>query len=450
MKVHLLGTGSADGWPNAFCTCSSCADARRTRQVRGQTSALVDDVLLIDCGPEIPSAASRSGVDLSLVRTMLFTHAHLDHVGPAALLYRHWAKRAEPLAVYAPQQVIDELRPWTGPADPVSFHAVTAGSTVTVDGYTVRPLAANHADATSGEALLFDVLGPDGRRLLYATDTGPLHADVLRALEGAAFDVVLLEETFGDHLTHDTLHLDLRTFPEQLRRLREAGAVGDHTDVIAVHLSHHNPPTVQLQRRLASWGARVLPDGAVVHVGTARGSRSVAAPHRTLVLGGARSGKSRHAEELVAAAADVTYVATAPTDPDDQEFAARIQAHRRRRPAHWTTRETADVAGALAAARHGDTVLVDCLTLWLTRVMDEAGAWDGDLSLVDKQVDQLLESWRDTSATVVLVSNEVGQGVVPATASGRLFRDTHGRLNARLAREADEVVMMVAGRPVRL
>lgn len=449
MKLQLLGTGSADGWPNAFCTCASCADARRTGSVRAQTGALVDDVLLIDCGPEIPAAASRAGVDLRRVRTMLFTHAHFDHVGPAALLFRHWATCSEPLAVYAPQQVIDELARWVGPADPVSLHAVAAGSTVTFDGYTVRALAANHGDVTSDEALLFDVLGPDGRRLLYATDTGPLHDDVLQALARAAFDVVLLEETFGDHLTHQTLHLDLRTFPEQLSRLRAVGAVGDHTDVIAVHLSHHNPPTSHLQRRLEPWGARVLPDGAVVHVGGDRGSQSVA-PHRTLVLGGARSGKSRHAEDLVATEAAVTYVATASIDPDDREFAARIAAHRRRRPEHWTTRETTDVAGVLAAAQRGDTVLVDCLTLWLARAMDESGAWNGDVSVVDKEIDQLLASWRETSARVVLVSNEVGQGVVPATASGRLFRDTHGRLNARLAQEADEVVMMVAGRPVRL
>ncbi|MFL6070316.1 MAG: MBL fold metallo-hydrolase, partial [Actinomycetes bacterium] len=83
MKVQLLGTGSADGWPNAFCLCASCQAARREGHVRGQTGALVDNQLLIDCGPEIPAAANRHGADLSTVRTLLFTHAHPDHVGPA-------------------------------------------------------------------------------------------------------------------------------------------------------------------------------------------------------------------------------------------------------------------------------------------------------------------------------------------------------------------------------
>lgn len=449
MRVRLLGTGSADGWPNAFCTCASCADARLSGVVRGQTGALVDDAVLIDCGPEIPAAASRAGIDLTGVRTLLFTHAHPDHVGPAVLLFRHWARRVEPLEVYAPQRVIDDLRPWVAPTDPVAFHAVTAGDTVAFDGYTVRVLPADHGDATTGEAVLFDLTAPDGRRLLYATDTGPLAADAVEALRGTPLDLVLLEETFGDHLTHRTRHLDLATFPDQLRRLREVGALVDATDVVAVHLSHHNPPTAQLARRLATWGARVVPDGTVIEV-SATATPRPAPPHRTLVIGGARSGKSRHAEQLVADASRVTYVATGPTDDGDPAWSARVEAHRRRRPGHWTTRETTDVAGVLMSAQPGEVVLVDCLTLWLTRVMDEAGAWGGDLTLVDKQVDQLLDAWRATSSTVVTVSNEVGQGVVPSTASGRLFRDAQGRLNARLAREADEVVMMVAGRPVRL
>jgi adenosylcobinamide kinase/adenosylcobinamide-phosphate guanylyltransferase len=449
VRVHLLGTGSADGWPNPFCTCASCADARHTGQVRGQTGALVDDVVLIDCGPEIPAAASRAGIDLTGVRTLLFTHAHPDHVGPALLLFRHWARRVEPLAVYAPERVVDELRQWVAPSDPVVFHVVTAGDTFAFDGYTVHTLPAAHGDATTGEAVLFDLTAPDGRRLLYATDTGPLPDDVVDALRGTSLDLVLLEETFGDHLTHQTRHLDLTTFPDQLRRLRGAGALVDATDVVAVHLSHHNPPTAQLERRLAAWGARVVPDGTLIDVAATTTPRP-APPHRTLVIGGARSGKSWHAEQLVAAWSSVTYVATGPADDGDPVWSARIESHRRRRPGHWTTRETTDVAGVLASAQPGEVVLVDCLTLWLTRVMDDAGAWDGDLTLVDKQVDQLLDAWRATSATVVAVSNEVGQGIVPPTASGRLFRDAQGRLNARLAREADEVVMMVAGRPVRL
>ena len=449
MKIQLLGTGAADGWPNPFCTCASCGAARTSGELRGQTSALVDDRLLIDCGPEVPAAASRHGADLSGVRTLLITHAHPDHLGPAALLFRHWAGRREQLDVYAPQGVLDHLHDWIGPDDPVLLHPVAVGDDLTCDDYTVRVLAATHGDATIGEAVLFDVTAADGGRLLYATDTGPLSDETVSAVADAAFDVVLLEETFGDVVEHGTQHLDLATFPDQLRRLRAVGAINDRSDVVAVHLSHHN--STDLGERLKPWGARVVPDGTVIRTGEATWieARGVA-PHRTLVIGGARSGKSRYAESLFASAECVTYVATAPHRPGDAEWDARVAEHRNRRPAHWTTVETGDVAAALLDADRGETLLIDCLTLWLTRVMDDAGAWDGDLTLVDKQIDLLLQAWKMTQARVVAVSNEVGQGVVPATRSGRLFRDTQGRLNAALAQISDEVVFMVAGRPVQL
>jgi adenosylcobinamide kinase/adenosylcobinamide-phosphate guanylyltransferase len=112
--------------------------------------------------------------------------------------------------------------------------------------------------------------------------------------------------------------------------------------------------------------------------------------------------------------------------------------------------ETGDVADVLLSAAPGQPILVDCLTLWLTRVLDESDAWDGDTSLADKQVERLLDAWRRTEARVVVVSNEVGQGVVPQTASGRLFRDLHGRLNAAVAAASDDVTFMLAGRPVQL
>ncbi|MCZ3387115.1 MAG: bifunctional adenosylcobinamide kinase/adenosylcobinamide-phosphate guanylyltransferase [Actinomycetia bacterium] len=448
MKVQLLGTGSADGWPNAFCTCASCGAARTSGVIRGQTSALIDDRLLIDCGPEVPAAATRHGAELSGIRTLLITHGHPDHVGPAALLFRHWAGRGDPLDVYAPDAVLDQLRPWIGPDDAVHLHPVTAGDRFACDGFVVQALAATHGDATIGEAVLFDVTASDGARLLYATDTGPLSDATIAAVADAAFDVVLLEETFGDFLEHGTQHLDLATFPDQLRRLRAVGAVTDSTDVVAVHLSHHNP--VDLYRRLAPWGARVVADGTVLRLGSSAVDARPAAPHRTLVLGGARSGKSRYAESLLAAAEHVTYIATAPPRPGDDEWAARVAEHRTRRPDHWTTVETGDVATVLLDASRGDLLLVDCFTLWLTRVMDDAGAWSGDLTLIDKQIDRLVDAWRATQAQVVAVSNEVGQGVVPATPSGRLFRDTQGRLNAAIARDSDDVVLMVAGRPVPL
>jgi adenosylcobinamide kinase/adenosylcobinamide-phosphate guanylyltransferase len=174
-----------------------------------------------------------------------------------------------------------------------------------------------------------------------------------------------------------------------------------------------------------------------------------------LVLGGARSGKSVEAERRLTACPSVTYVATGGVRPEDPEWTARVAAHRARRPPHWRTVEIG-AAGEHAALLRDATgpVLVDCLTLWLTAVLDEGDAWDGTVDshgdAIIACIDELVAAFRATRATVVAVSNEVGSGVVPATASGRRFRDELGRLNARIAAEADEVVWMVAGQAVPL
>lgn len=180
---------------------------------------------------------------------------------------------------------------------------------------------------------------------------------------------------------------------------------------------------------------------------------------RVLVLGGARSGKSVTAERLLAGRDHVDYVACGPkADESDPSWARRLCVHRERRPAHWATLETLDVAGVLdggeaSPARPGVPVLVDCLSTWLSGVMDECGLWagaaDADAALASR-VDGLLDAWRSTSRQVVAVSNEVGSGIVPATASGGRFRDELGVLNSRIAAECEQVWLCVAGIPRRI
>lgn len=171
---------------------------------------------------------------------------------------------------------------------------------------------------------------------------------------------------------------------------------------------------------------------------------------KVLVTGGVRSGKSRHAEGLLAAAPAVRYVAPGPVR-DDADWQERIAAHRARRPAQWSTVETGDLATALTTP---DAVLVDCLGTWLTRLVDDAGLWDAsmpDLSAyVDEQVDRALEALSAAGGTVVLVSNEVGWGVVPEHRSGRVFRDLLGSVNQRFGAVCDEVHLVVAGKVLRL
>lgn len=171
----------------------------------------------------------------------------------------------------------------------------------------------------------------------------------------------------------------------------------------------------------------------------------------TLVTGPVRSGKSRHAENLLSAHRDVTYVATGPVPgPGDAEWRARVEAHRAQRPGTWRTVETDDVAGVLAAA--GGPVLVDCLGTWLTSVVDAVG-WD-DLGAAQEEVRRragvLVESLCAATAPVVVVTNEVGWSLVATTASGRLFQDELGRLNAAVSAVADRVHLVVAGRVLDL
>lgn len=179
-------------------------------------------------------------------------------------------------------------------------------------------------------------------------------------------------------------------------------------------------------------------------------------PQRILVLGGARSGKSTYAEQLLADVPDVVYVATGGERTDDAEWVARVAAHRARRPPSWRTVETVDVAGVLRTT--AESLLIDCLTLWLTSAMDECNAWDDDAWCtgaarreLGARIDDLLDAWQQTPARqVVAISNEVGWGVVPPTVSGRRFQDEMGRLNQRVAARSDEVVLVVAGRALRL
>lgn len=173
---------------------------------------------------------------------------------------------------------------------------------------------------------------------------------------------------------------------------------------------------------------------------------------RVLVLGGSRSGKSAFAESLLADVTEVEYVATAADRPDDEEWTRRIAVHRARRPSAWRTVETADVAAVLAA--DGPPVLVDSITGWLARTMDETGYWSAPVDTPPpahpEWAEQLCSRWGSTQRRVVAVSDEVGSGIVPETEAGRRFRDALGELNQRLAAAADEVYLVVAGIPLRL
>jgi len=296
---------------------------------------------------------------------------------------------------------------------------------------TVREMSGYRIGRLAGG---WDVTAPDGTRLLAAA--GPVTAGITPAVPaGTCYDAALL---------------DLASHPAQLGWLRACGAAGPQTLVAALFADHRVSSERELARRCRIWRAVLPGDGDTLTVpapGLAVPGR--VGPWRALVLGGARSGKSAEAELRVAAEPEVTYVATGPA-PGPQaglDWAARIAAHRARRPAWWHTAETTDLAGILRQAR--GAVLVDSITTWLAAVMDDCGAWDGtaaSAARLRQRTAGVVAAWRQAGGCVVAVSDETGLGIVPETPSGRMFRDELGQLNQVLAGESDEFIVVIAGR----
>jgi adenosyl cobinamide kinase/adenosyl cobinamide phosphate guanylyltransferase len=313
----------------------------------------------------------------------------------------------------------------------------------------------------------WDVTAPDGGRLLVADGSG-----------------VTPEPPAGSR-PYDIVLLDLLNDPAQLGALRSRELVPARTVVALLHADHRVSSEGELARRCGFWGVLVPGDGDVLTAPAGAASTSgdparaagtepahsagtepagrPGQPRRVLVLGGARSGKSRHAELRLAAEPRVTYLAAGPFPPGaqptgDSDWAERVAAHQSRRPRWWQTVESIDAAAVLRS--ESGAVLFDGAGTWLAAVMEQSGAWaDGAergpggpaaLAHIAEKADELVEAWRRTRARVVAVSDEVGSSIHPPTRAGRLFRDQLGWLNQRLAAESDETVLVVAGRPLTL
>ncbi|MEE1842663.1 bifunctional adenosylcobinamide kinase/adenosylcobinamide-phosphate guanylyltransferase [Streptomyces sp. NPDC007076] len=398
MELTLLGTGAPDGLPRPECPCAVCAVARGAH-ARASTALLVDDALLLDLTPGAVFAAARAGHPLTGVRQVLLTH---PHDGPAVEL----------------------------PAGLPPAGRVPDGRVLTlISGHRVRAVPMD-APGTG-----YEVTGPEGSRLLY--------------LPPGAAPAGLTDRVAEPY---DMVACDVVGRPDAVARLRAAGAVGPATEIVAVHLGHDAPPGAELDRRLAAAGARAVPDGTTLVLGEYRAT--VGVPRRTLVTGGARSGKSVEAERRLETFPEVVYVATGGGREGDAEWAARIGLHRERRPAAWRTEETCELAELLES--DGPPLLIDCLSLWLTDAMDRVDAWDdaawagGGEGALRERTAALVAAVRTTRRTVVAVTNETGSGVVPATAAGRRFRDELGRLNAAFADECEQVLLVVAGQALVL
>ena len=170
----------------------------------------------------------------------------------------------------------------------------------------------------------------------------------------------------------------------------------------------------------------------------------------TLILGGVRAGKSGYAQRLASSGERVLFVATA--EAADREMEARIEAHRESRPAHWDTlEEPLDLVAALTPLQDRyDTVLLDCLTLWVSNLLLRGSEPEAARREILPETRRLLELCRSSDASWIVVSNEVGLGVVPPTALGRVYADELGRVNQLVAAAADQVYFMAAGLPMEM
>jgi adenosylcobinamide kinase / adenosylcobinamide-phosphate guanylyltransferase len=406
MRVLVEGSGGASGWPEPGCRCASCLSQVMNGSLRKRSIIVVDDVVRLGVGDAGGGGGGVGG---------------------------------------------------------------GAGDEEFAEGYLVRRLAdARDPGRTGG----WDVTTPDGGRLLYPRRPGAVpEPDGGRLLYPRRPGAV--PEPYGDAGPYDIAFLDLLGEPAQLGLLRARGLVTADTITMVAFADHRVPSEPELWRRCGFWRAAVPGDGDTVTTDRSdkRDGKDLAGtmrrlPWRVLVLGGARSGKSERAEMRLAGEPDVTYVATGPAggdpgggdpagpaglgDPADPEWAARVAAHRARRPAWWRTAETTDLAGVLTSARGANAaLLIDGIGTWLTSVLDECGGWDGSAepaARVAARIAGLVAAWRQTQAYVVAVSDEAGLGVVPATPAGRLFRDELGRLNQLLAAESEETELVVAGR----
>jgi adenosylcobinamide kinase / adenosylcobinamide-phosphate guanylyltransferase len=240
------------------------------------------------------------------------------------------------------------------------------------------------------------------------------------------------------------------------------GALSSGAPVVLAGATHDSARGGLRSLLLTSWGMIPAEDGdawdtaehtagPASHLATAGPAVDLSAPllpGRVLVIGGSASGKSQLAEDLLAAAPQVTYLATGPAvDPEtDPDWAARVRRHRERRPASWQTAETTDPAAGLRQIPA--PLLLDSLGSWLTGVLDRAQGWTqapGWRDQVDAEMAALVQAYAQRPEPVVAVTDEVGWGVVPATAAGRLFRDLLGQLNQAVAGCSDQVVVVVAG-----
>jgi phosphoribosyl 1,2-cyclic phosphate phosphodiesterase len=265
MKIQMLGTAAAEGWPCPFCACTACARAREIggKEIRGKAGLVIDDCVKVDFGPDTMSQAQKYGIDFRKLTTLLFTHTHNDHFAPLELQYREPSyvtmgglpmlhiygsegvmtkvKKAFPDGRYETFMLAQPLRP---------FLEVT-----TDDETTVLPLPAQH----SSDMLLMRIKRGSSY-ILQGHDSGPFPEETVEALRGKKLDLVLLDCTYGPK--SGRAHMGIADVLETTDRLRRVGAIQPDTQIVATHFSHNGGLLhEELVSRFAPYGVKVAYDG---------------------------------------------------------------------------------------------------------------------------------------------------------------------------------------------
>lgn len=269
MRFTFLGTGAAEAIPDPYCRCRVCKTARRQRgpHIRARSTALVNDDLLIDIGPDILTSANQAGCYLGGLKALLVTHCHSDHWLPYNLYWRKpgfTPTPTEPLTLYAPSDVLVGITDEMAESANFTWKAVTAGDTWEVGSYKITAIPATHGGGRL-EGLLY-VIEEDGQRCFYATDTAPMREsawEILRLL--GPMDLIALDATTGDQPGGDGHHGFEDFLETQTRLISEGVMVQGQTQLYAHHFSHNGHMTYdELAEAYGRHDVGVAYDGLVV------------------------------------------------------------------------------------------------------------------------------------------------------------------------------------------
>lgn len=289
MRITFLGTAAGEGFPDAFCACQSCEDARAEggKSLRYHSAALVNDELLIDMGPDLMAASMRFGIALNAIPYAIQTHSHPDHMDVLTFFSRSRScqvQRTANMRYFCSSTSRRRLGAFVG--DTVEGNGITDPAvqeslhlTITTiepwrefkfGPYRVQPVAANHGGEI--EAMLFAIADERGDQIFYGTDTGSLPSDTWRRLAalGWSFDLVILDHTFG-FADRAAGHMNADQFLEEIDAATAAGAVSEFTTIVATHIAHHsNPAHSELVRRGNALGYEIAYDGLTIDTSEAR------------------------------------------------------------------------------------------------------------------------------------------------------------------------------------